>query len=82
VVLLVNPRDDFSTAWDFLEANQVRLPCLLDQSGVYDAYERPDDAFAPFPMQVVVDGAGVIRYASGQNDADALRAVIDGLLAD
>ena len=80
-VLLANPMDDFEVAYDWLGANGVTLPCLLDPGGtVYNAYGPIPDAYAPFPRQVVIDQDGVIRYLSGQYDAQAVRAAIDALL--
>ena len=61
----------------------VRIPVLLDTGGgqylsyLYDGIEP----WAPFPIHVVIDQEGVIRYLDFQNDPPALRAVVDGLLA-
>lgn len=79
--MLVNPQDSYETAYEWLGDNGVRLLNLLDPGGsIYRSYGGIPDAYAPFPLQVVVDQEGVIRYLSGQNDTAAVRAAIDLLL--
>lgn len=52
----------------------------MDQNeSVYRSYDPPE-SFAPFPLQVIVDQTGVIRYVSGEYDALAVRRVIDSLI--
>lgn len=50
------------------------------QESTYRSYARSDEAYAPFPIQVVIDQNGTIQYLSYQYDADAVRIVIDSLL--
>ena len=40
------------------------------------------EAYAPFPVHVIIDQQGIIRYLAYQYDADAIRRTIDGLLAE
>jgi hypothetical protein len=41
----------------------------------------PDgEPWAPYPLQVVIDQGGVIRYLAQTHDPPAVRAVIDRLL--
>lgn len=80
-MVLVNPEDSYDTAWRWLGENGVGLLNLLDPGGsIYRSYGGIPDAYAPFPLQVVVDQEGVVRYLSGQNDTAAVRAAIDALL--
>lgn len=77
----MNPNDSYDTTYEWLGDNGVTLLNLLDSGGAaYNSYGGIPDAYAPFPVQVVVDQEGVIRYLSGQNDTAAVRAAIDALL--
>lgn len=82
-VWLVNPEDDLEDSFSFVGDAGVTLPVLLDVGG--DSYRGypigSGDPYAPFPLQVVIDEEGVIRYLAFQHDPTALRAVVDGLLA-
>ena len=60
---------------------EVRLTTLLDGEEVYRSYPRGADAYAPFPLQLVIDPDGVVRYLAYQYDAEAVRAAIDEALA-
>ncbi|MCB9758531.1 MAG: hypothetical protein H6739_01695 [Alphaproteobacteria bacterium] len=57
------------------------MPALLDTSeSVYGSYNWNDGAYAPFPLQVVVNKNGIITYISRQYNADAARAAIQQAL--
>jgi len=47
---------------------------------MYHSYGGLEESYAPFPVHVVIDQTGVIRYLSGQNDTDAVRSTIQDLL--
>ncbi len=80
-MLLINPRDSYDVAYEWLGDNGVGLRCLLDSGGsTYNSYGPIPDSYAPFPVQVVIDQEGVIQYLSGQNDTAAVRAAIEALL--
>lgn len=79
---LVNNADDVETAADFLEEADVPLRCLLDDAGVYETYPRDESAFAPYPLHVLIDADGVIRYLSYRYDPITAQAAIDAVLAE
>ena len=80
VVLLANAGNTAGTIQQFLYNAHTDLPSLMDQEeSLYRTYDTPPQ-FAPFPLQIVVDQTGVIRYMSGQYDAPAVRNIIDDLL--
>ena len=82
-VFLVNTEDPFERAHDFMAASEVELTTLLDGQDTYFSYPRSfQPSYAPYPLQVVIDPDGVIRYLSYQYDAEAVRAAIDAALAD
>ena len=82
VVLLANAGNDEGTIAQFLRDAHTDLPSLMDrQESTYRSYARAE-SYAPFPIQVVIDQQGIIRYLAFQYDAAAVRTVIDSLLSD
>ena len=81
---LLNPHDSLDEAYVFVGDPGVRLPVLFDTGGdLYRSYFYDGiEPWAPFPIHVVIDREGVIRYLAFQNDPPAMRAVIDGLLGE
>ncbi len=76
----MNPRDAMETAYDWLGASSISLPCALDtDETIYRSYGDGDN-FAPFPLHVVLDGDGVITYLAWQYDHDALTTALDAAL--
>jgi hypothetical protein len=66
-------------AW--FEATGATFPVMVDSDGTYGRYDATG-ATAPFPLDVVVDQQGVVRFVDTRYDPDTLQAVIDGLLAE
>lgn len=84
-VWLVNSEDPIDSVERFLRAGDVTLPTLLDTDGSwYRSYDRShtEGAYAPYPMQVLIDREGRIRHIATQYDAEAMRGHIDRLLAE
>lgn len=80
-MLLGNAGNNQQTIEKFLQDAHTSLPSLMDQQeGVYRSYATSNNAYAPFPIQVVIDQNGIIRYLTFQYDADAVRQVIDSLI--
>ena len=74
---LVNAGDSFEQVYDWIGEAGTTLPTLLDtDNAVYSSYQRGADAYAPFPLQVVIDREGRITYLANQYDAEAVRAAI------
>ncbi len=83
MVWLANTEDSAERVQEFLEGARLGLPSLLDAEEPYRRYlpEVPDgEPWAPYPLQVVIDQGGVIRYLAQTHDPPAVRAVIDRLL--
>ncbi len=82
VVWLVNPQDTLERTHDFVGGARVTLPVLFDSgASLYRSYSRSDgSSYAPYPVHVIIDQDGVIRYLAYQYDAVAIRDTIDGLL--
>lgn len=59
----------------------MTLPSLFDEGkSLYRGYGGLPDSYAPFPVQVIIDQDGIIRYLSGQYDAERVRSEIRELL--
>lgn len=65
----------------FRDQTNVTFPLLLGDNTV-GAYAKPDGSISPYPVDVIVDRDGVIRYLRHEFDAEAMRAVIEQLLAE
>ena len=81
VFWLVNPLDDYDNAVNFLQEAGAEQPCLLDDTNLYGQYPR-HDSFAPFPVHVLIDREGVIRYLSFQLEPQAAHAAIEAVLSE
>ena len=52
---------------------------MIDSSNTYGQYDQVG-ASAPFPLDVIVDQQGVVRYLNTRYDPGGMADVIDGLL--
>lgn len=81
--LLVNSNDLEEDAYRFLQQYKIEYPCMLDTSSqLYDSYYRSSEAFAPYPVHVVIDRQSRIRYLAFQNDTQGVIAAINAALDD
>ncbi len=67
------------TVQAFKEQTGVTFPLLLNDSSYFE-YAR-SSAISPFPLDVILDGEGTIRYLQREFDGDAMRDTIESLLA-
>lgn len=82
VTWLINAGQSQAEVQDFVLQAGADMPVLLDErQEVYDQFEQ-DEAFAPFPLHVVVGRDGVIRYIARQVDHGALTEAIEAALAE
>ena len=83
VVLLANAGDGSGLIQSFLQEANTTLSSLMDQQqSVYGHYRPTAESYAPFPLHVVIDGDGIIRYLRTQYDAQAVRDAIDAILEE
>jgi peroxiredoxin len=87
VVWLLNTEDEPEVVRDFTADAGLTVPSLLGAEDLYERYKREghaggEDPWAPYPLQVVVDGEGTIRYVAQQYDATRVTDLIDRLLAE
>lgn len=66
-------------AW--FEATGATFPVMVDDSRTYGSYDATGST-APFPLDVVVDQQGVVRFVDTRYDPYTIEAVIDELLAN
>lgn len=79
--VLASP-DPEPTVRTFLEEHEVPMTTLLDTGGVYRSYDRDElgESEAPYPLHVVIDGEGVVRYLSTESDPAEVVAELTRLL--
>lgn len=70
-----------ATLTAFVEQTGVTFPILVDDT-TYAAYADPDGAISPFPLDVIIDAQGRIRYLRHEFDGAAMQAEIERLLAE
>ncbi len=71
----------------FTEDAGLTVPSLVGAGALYARYQSEGygagtDPWAPYPLQVIVDADGTIRYIAQQYDATRVRDTIDALLAE
>ena len=70
---------------DFIADQGVTFPVALEESAITPTYatiEAVFDGANPYPVQVLVDREGNIRYVSREYDPPALHAMIELLLTE
>jgi peroxiredoxin len=83
-IWLIASNDDPDQMKEFATSLGLDMPVLLDPGAfVFDIYGWVVDfSGSGYPQDWIIASAGVIRYSSGSYDPDALRNVLDGLLAE
>lgn len=69
-----------STLEAFRDQTNVTFPLLMGDTTI-NTYANPDGAISPYPIDVIVDKQGIIRYLRHEFDAEAMQATIEQLLA-
>ncbi len=69
-----------ATVSAFVEQTGVTFPVLLGDTSYFD-YANPDGSISPFPLDVIIDREGRIRYLRHEFDGDAMVQEIERLLA-
>jgi len=73
--------ESFATVSAFRDQTNVTFPLLLRQT-VSGQYADPDGSISPYPIDVIIDREGTIRYLRHEFDAAAMRSTIEQLLAE
>lgn len=79
-LVLANHGELRGTIEQYLQQSHVSLPCLMDQQGVvFQQYPDIIEGFAEYPLYVVIDQYGVIRYIHRHWDGYLLKKSIDAI---
>lgn len=84
-VVALNAHDDVASIGEveqYCEYLKLTFTLGLEQSETYEGLTQNFAGLNPFPVDVLVDKAGMIRYVAREYDPDALTAMIDLLLAE
>ncbi len=81
---LASPDSKGEVTW-FAQEYGLEIPVLLDPDrSVLDAYDLSEAGTrtGPYPVHVVVDEEGIVRFLSVESDLAEIRTVIEDLLAE
>jgi peroxiredoxin len=85
-VVALNPDDDEALdpqrVWDFAAFLGVTFPVGIDEGTTYDELQATTSGTSPYPVDLLVDREGFIRYVAREYDPDAMRPVVEALLAE
>ncbi len=85
LVAALNPNgDDMTLLTSYVEDLHVTYPVGLEseETATYDALVANYRGRNPYPVDVIVDKRGIIRYVAREYDAPRMREVIEALLAE
>ena len=69
------------TILKFVDGTGVTFPVMRDSAGTYGEYDQVG-ATAPFPLDVVIDRNGIVRYVSTHYEPEEIERVVTELLAE
>lgn len=65
----------------FRDQTNVTFPLLLSDQ-TYSQYANVDGSISPYPLDVIIDKSGTIRYVRHKFDPQAMQALIEQLLLE
>ena len=74
--------DDMGGVQEFTGKLGVTYPVGLEETSNYPAFAENFRGANPFPVDIIVDRTGTIRYIAREYDPVAMRAVVEELLAE
>lgn len=77
---LVGAKPSASQLASFKDQFQITFPIFHDE-GTVNAIEWPLGVVSPYPREVVVDQAGIVRLIKSSYNPEELMAMIEALLA-
>jgi hypothetical protein len=79
-VIGINPSEDLNTIQNFVTMFGLTYPVLQDPgSFTYNKYRIP--AISPYPLDVIIDQNGIIRYIHTEYDPQYMLEIINNLLS-
>ncbi|MFV8749168.1 peroxiredoxin family protein [Nannocystaceae bacterium ST9] len=86
VMVGIDPDDDdytqISEVENFCETLGVSYPVGVEETMTYELFGASFDGTNPYPVDVIVDKQGIIRYVAREYDPAAMEEVIERLLAE
>lgn len=86
VVLGIDPDEEDYTQIpeleNFCETLGVTYPIGVEETATYEMFGSAFAGTNPYPVDVIVDKQGIIRYVAREYDPAAMQAVIEELLAE
>ena len=86
MVIGIDPdRDDYtriSEVENFCNTLGVTYPVGVEETSNYNLFRENFDGTNPYPVDIIVDKQGIIRYVAREYDPAAMEAVIQTLLAE
>jgi peroxiredoxin len=67
---------------NFCETLGVTYPVGVEETMTYEMFSGAFEGTNPYPVDVIVDKQGIIRYVAREYDPSAMQAVIEELLAE
>jgi peroxiredoxin len=86
VMLGIDPDEEdyaaLSQVENFCETLGVSYPVGVEETMTYEMFSGAFEGTNPYPVDVIVDKQGIIRYVAREYDPSAMQAVIEELLAE
>jgi hypothetical protein len=74
--------DDIAGVGEFTGKMGVSYPVGLEETSTYPSFAENFRGANPFPVDIIVDRDGIIRYVAREYDPVAMTQVIEALLAE
>ncbi|MEK6609045.1 MAG: hypothetical protein AABZ30_15410 [Myxococcota bacterium] len=74
--------DDMAGVQAYAENLGLSYPVGLETTAHYTEWAANFTGANPFPVDILVDKAGIIRYVAREYDAPTMRALVEELLAE
>lgn len=85
-LVAINPDPDDYTQIDrvkaFCDDIGVSFPVGVEETESYDLFRQSFAGANPYPIDVIVDKQGIIRFVAREYDPTRMKAVVDELLAE
>ncbi len=86
VILGIDPDEEdyaqVSEVENFCETLGVTFPVGVEDTMTYELFSGAFEGTNPYPVDVIVDKQGIIRYVAREYDPSARQAVLEQLLAE
>ena len=77
------PNDTMGGVQAYVEHLVIDFPVGIEQTTTnYDSYKTNFSGQNPFPIDIIVDKQGIIRYIAREYDAPTMLQIVDELIAE